>query len=274
MHNAVKMMRSTTTLRVIIAFAIAIALTLVAVSCMNSLKRTCFISGWVLFAVLAVSFLRRFFRVKSAAPPEQWVAPQTIFAAIIISLFFMHIEFQRPNGWLDTVLTGLFALVLITSTIGALLWIQLRAGTISCTGDSDLEKLASESNDLQDRAAVCIHELADEDFVYTRRAVTASFARAPIAWRRALWNTDLQRALRALQTHHPTSSGTQRRTLDSLTQLVIEKDRLDALRAGNSAVRRWLLVHMPAVACLLALGTMHAILAHAHGLLAHVMLGK
>ncbi len=274
MHNAMKIMRSTTTLRVIIACVIAIALTFVAISCMNSLKRTCFISGWALFTILAISFLRRFFRVKSATPPEQWVAPQTIFAGMIISLFITHIEFQRPNGWLDSVLTSLFAFVVITSTIGAFLWTQLRAGTITCTGDPDPEALATATSDLHSRAQVSLDELTGEVFAPVRRATNQVLNRTPSAWRRALWNSDLQRALRDINDSQSDAIDFQRRALDSLTAIVIEKDRLDARRAGCSSVRRWLLVHMPAVACLLALGSMHGILAHAHGLLAHVMLGK
>lgn len=258
---------------VFLALAIAIALGCVYVACSNSLHRTCFVTGWVLFAALGTAFVRRFLRLRAETNPERWVGQQTTIAVAIVSLFLMHVEFTRPNGWLDGVLTGLFLVVAVTGAIGVVLWTQLRTGSIACTGDTPDAEHARAHAELNQRAGAAIDRLG-ASHAESLSAIRESFNRKSRLWRRVLWSNDLARTLRNLEALKADAKNADTNALDTLSSLAIEKDRLDALRAGDRAVRRWLLVHMPCVACLLALGVMHGTIAHAHGLLAHVMLGK
>ncbi len=256
-----------------LALALVIALGCVYVACSNSLHRTCFVTGWVLFAALVAAFVRRFFRLRAGTNPERWVGQQTTFAVAIVSLFLMHVEFARPNGWLDGVLTGLFLVVAGTGAIGVALWSQLRTGSIACTGDTPDTEHARAHTELSQRAGTAIDQLG-AGHAELLSGIRESFNRQARLWRRMLWSNDLARTLRNLEALKANAKNAETNALETLSSLAIEKDRLDALRAGDRAVRRWLLVHMPCVACLLALGAMHGTIAHAHGLLAHVMLGK
>jgi hypothetical protein len=258
----------------LLAVVIVLALGCVYVACANSLHRTCFVTGWALFVALTIAFARRFLRLRAGESPERWVGQQVTLAAAIVTLFLMHVEFSRPNGWLDGVLAGLFVVVIVTGMIGALLWTQLRAGTIASDGAAPDGEHARRHEQLRRRAVAAMEGLGGSGSGETRGVIGEFFDRRARFWRRALLGSDLARTLRAIESLKPGSGNAETKALDSLATLAIEKDRLDALRAGDHAVRHWLLVHMPCVACLLALGAMHGMIAHAHGLLAHVMLGK
>jgi len=258
----------------IVALTLVIALGCVFVACSNSLHRTCFVTGWVLFAAIAVVFTQRFLRLRAGLNPERWVGQQTAIAVVIVALFLMHVEFSRPNGWLDGVLAGLFLVVAATGGFGVILWMQLRSGSIAATCETTDAEHARVHAEIHQRADVAIGRLGLGQSGGSLDLIKESFARRSGLWRRALWGNDLARTLGAVETLKAGAGNADTEALDTLSSLAIEKDRLDALRAGDSAVRHWLLVHMPAVAVLLALGAMHGMIAHAHGLLAHVMLGK
>jgi hypothetical protein len=232
------------------------------------------VTGWTLFAALATQFTRRYLRLRAGLNPERWVGQQTAFAVAIVTLFLMHVEFSRPNGLLDGILAGLFLVVVGTGAIGVVLWTQLRSGAIAFTGETPDPDGSDAKSGIQENTERLIDSLSDGQPPELLDAIRKSFVRNPGFWRRALWNTDLSRTLRMLGSLKTGAENADMSALDTLSSLAIEKDRLDAIRAGDRAVRRWLLVHMPCVACLLALGSMHGVIAHAHGLLAHVMLGK
>jgi|GEM_PF-6016866 len=262
---------------VLLAATLTLALGCVFVACSNSLHRTCFVTGWVLFIAITAAFTRRFLRLRAGLDPLRWVGQQTAIAVAIVTLFLMHVEFTRPNGWLDGILSGLFLVVAGTGAIGVVLWTQLRTGAIAATCDTPDAEHARADAALRGRAESLLDGLGaggSSESAETVGVIRESFARRSRLWRRVLWHSDLARTLGALETLKSGAGIADTGALDTLSSLAIEKDRLDALRAGDSAVRRWLLVYMPSVACLLALGAMHGVVAHAHGVLAHVMLGK
>lgn len=270
MRNMFERIRESWLGGVFLAIAVVIGLGCVYAACSNSLHRTCFISGWALFAALTVAFTRRFLTIRAGKRPELWVGQQVVLAVAIVTLFLMHVEFTRPNGWLDSVLAGLFLVVVGTGSAGVVLWARLRAGTIAATGAAPGDAMDAERRDLLRRAEVALGALGASVPEETIGRLRASFASGARPWRRLLLGSDLSSVLAVIRTLEPQAGG----AAGTLSALAIEKDRLDAQRAGDLAVRRWLLVHMPCVACLIALGSMHGVIAHAHGLLAHVMLGK
>ena len=274
MLQLIQRIRSGALCGIFLALTLVIALGCVYVACSNSLHRTCFVTGWLLYAALAAAFTRRFLRLRAGTNPERWVGQQTAIAVAIVMLFLMHVEFTRPNGWFDGVLTGLFLVVVTTGSIGAVLWTQLRTGSIVATCDTPDADHARAHIELSRRAEAAITHLGAGRSVDLLDTIRESFNRRSRLWRRVLWNNDLARTLGMLDSLKKDAENADAEALDTLSSLAIEKDRLDAIRAGDSAVRRWLLVHMPCVACLLALGALHGVIAHAHGVLAHVLLGK
>jgi len=257
-----------------LAIAAIAALGLVYVACANSLHRTCFVTGWGLMLVMTFSFVRRLVRLRAGGDPARWVGPQTGLAVVIVALFLMHVEFSRPNGWLDTVLAGLFVVVVITGAFGALLWAQLRTGVISCSSG------VSEGHDESNRESIILRangafrRLSPTTGAAARAAVEHRLLRQIGLAGRALGGGNLSRVLRELDSLKAGANNADTEALGELSSLVLEKDRLDAERIGDRVVQRWLLLHTPCVASLLTLGAMHGVIAHAHGLLAHVMLGK
>jgi hypothetical protein len=274
MRQFVATIRSVAPGGLILASTLVITLGCVFVACTNSLHRTCFVTGWVLFAAITTAFTRRFLRLRAGQNPERWVGQQTAIAVAIVTLFMMHVEFSRPNGWLDGILAGLFLVVAGTGAVGVVLWTQLRTGSIAATFETPDSGHALAHAGIRDRADSALERAGVVGADGSLDLIRKSFARRPRLWRRVLWNNELARTLGALESLKAQAEIADTEAFDTLTTLAIEKDRLDALRAGDVAVRRWLLVYMPSVACLLALGAMHGVIAHAHGLLAHVMLGK
>jgi len=256
------------------AVVIAIALSCVYYACSNSLHRTCFVTGWVLFAALTAAFTRRFLLVRAGGDPRRWVGQQALLAVSIVLLFGMHIEYSWPNGWLDSVLSVLFLVVIGTGSMGAVLWLQLRSGAITASCATPDAEHARAQAAILSRAEAAISAAGVDPAAAEVGAIRSMFARRGRFWRRALWGNDLAQTLQAIADLKSRAPGAGTGAFDTLSSLAIEKDRLDAQRVGDSAVRHWLLVHMPCVACLLALGAMHGMIAHAHGLMAHVMLGK
>lgn len=57
-------------------------------------------------------------------------------------------------------------------------------------------------------------------------------------------------------------------------RLAIHLGWIDARSLGPALARRWVLVHVPLEASIVALASVHAVLVHGHGFMAHVMLGR
>ena len=258
----------------LLAIVLPIVLLYVYIERSNSLSRMCFLTGWVLFAAIATECARRFFRMRTGGNPARWVGQQTALAGSIVVLFGVHVEFSIPNGWLDGLLTVLFLFVTTTGAIGVLIWTQLGTGTIAATHatpegehDAALDSIERRADAISSRLGTLAPAGAFDELL-------GSFSRRPGFWRRVLWTSELARLLRCVASLRASTGTDQAILLDELAALAVEKDRLDALRVGDRVVRRWLLVHVPSVACLLALGSMHGVLSHAHSVLAHVLLGK
>jgi len=238
----------------------------------QSLYAVGFVTGWTLLVLLASAGARRWWAIRSSAPPTRWVAPSLGLGLLTLVSFALHVEFRFPNGWLDCVLAGLFLLLLASAVLGAMLQRALRSGALECPGDADPAPLAEAHRELQHRASALFEGGA-------AGGTTGEFLRhfeAPRSpWQQALGSgRPLRRLLRDLAAVRAAAPPHERGTLEELAELVLAKDRLDVQHAGCVWVRCWLLFHISLGASLLTLGAMHGLLAHGHGLFAHLMLGS
>ncbi len=116
------MPRSSSTLASAAGVAVVvIALAVIHGICAGSLLRTSFLTGWGLLLVVGVQADRRWRKVRRADASAEWLSGQGGLVLIAVMLFGMHLDFRIPDGWLDCVLAGMFALLLASAAVAALL---------------------------------------------------------------------------------------------------------------------------------------------------------
>lgn len=115
--------------RLVSLVGVAVALVALAVVhdvCADSLMRTRFVTGWALLLAIGVQAGRRWRKVRSSEASTAWVGGQGGLVLVTVMLFAMHLDFRIPDGWLDSVLAGMFVLLVASSAVAALLLPTLR----------------------------------------------------------------------------------------------------------------------------------------------------
>ncbi len=256
---------------------VVVALILIQGFCADSLVRTHFLTGWGLLLAIGVQADRRWRKVRHAGASAEWLGGQGGLVLVAVMLFGMHLDFQIPDGWLDSVLAGMFVLLLASSVAAALLLRTLRKDTLECCADcSEAPHVAAHGEICREGVEISRALAAGGAGRESVGAALADYFEGP----RHFWGhlfasgQRLRTLLSQVDALRGDADPSGARDLDRLLELVIASDRLDAQYAGRKAVRRWLLFHMSLIASVLTLGAMHGVLAHTHSVLAHIVLGR
>ena len=92
----------------------------------DSLLRTTFLTGWALLLAIGVQAHRRWRKVRGSDASTEWLGGQGGLVLVTVMLFGMHLDFRVPDGWLDSVLAGMFVLLVASSAAAAVLLLTLR----------------------------------------------------------------------------------------------------------------------------------------------------
>lgn len=240
-----------------------------------SLGEPSLVTGYLLFALfvaLATFNARKRLSMVPLGRARTWAVAHAFGGAFALALYWLHTRSLWPSGLYEQVLAGLFYLVTVTGVVG---WFVQRAfpARLTQTGlEVIYERIPAELAHLRAEAERivmdCTRELQSDTLARHYFESFAWYFRRPrfvlshlfggqhgVHWVRQQRLT-VARYLNAREIEY----------LDALSELGYAKTRLDVHYVLQSAMKKWLLLHVPLSAGLLALAAWHLILVHVYAL--------
>ncbi len=235
------------------------------------LHATSFDTGYILFAALLFLGL---YNVRKKLPVLPWTTSagwlQThIYVGLSTAVVFgLHVSWRVPDGFLETALTALFAATFVSGLIG-LYWTRTLPRKLAKVSEEVIyERIPTLRSQLRDRAQ---HSILDT--VHAAGATTLgafysdrlhSFFERPRGLRYYLFpNNRLRKQLLAELTEiNRYLSEPERKTCEQLFALVRRRDDLDYHAALQWRLKAWLFLHIGLTYPLLAVASLHGVLAH------------
>ncbi len=237
-----------------------------------ALRDSAFLSGWLLLATvlfLALLNIRKKLPMLPVVSASAWLQWHIYAGWISIVLFILHIGIRFPDGWLETILAGLFVLVVGSGAVGLALS-RINARRLTRHGEEVvferipvfIATLREEADALVVRSVAEIGSTTIADFYATH---LKAFFDGPRNVVRHLGQSN--RALFTLLTRigdiERYLSPKEREVSAELLDLVRKKDALDYHYAHQATLKAWLFVHVPLTYGLLIVAAAHLVLAYA-----------
>lgn len=238
----------------------------------TTLHDTRFVTGWMLFALiagLALFDLRRRIPVLPLGSASAWEQVHIYAGWFAVAVFLTHTGFGLPDGPFEIALWLPFVVVAISGAVG--IWLnRVLPRRMRDHGARELyDRIATRRAEIAAEAqALAITSARDTASVtiadYYHKELSTYFQRPRNALSHLTgYHGHLRRQLQQIHSLHRYVDATGRDTLDRLCALVQAKDDLDYQYAAQVALRLWLFVHVPLAHALLVLMVVHAVLAHA-----------
>jgi len=234
-----------------------------------SLRSSRFFSGWLLLSLVVALGL---FNVRKKIPflplgnATAWMEFHAYAGIFSILIFFAHIGFNSVQGALDWVLGLLFAAVAVSGVFGLFLT-RLLPHRFHSRGEPILfERIPAIRVGLQDDVEQLVVQVAREVNTVTisefYSARLANFFSKPrnlvFHWLGSSSRfRDLEHELFALDRY---SNDEERKVLEQIHQIMIEKEDLDYRWAQSIALKGWLFFHVPLTYALLVIVAAHVLL--------------
>jgi hypothetical protein len=230
------------------------------------------LTGWGLLGVMLVLAAyngRKKLPFLPLGTSEGWLQFHLYAGLFTGTLFLVHVDFRRPTGWFEGVLTVLYAVVMVSGLVGLAMTRVFPRRLTTRGGEVLFERIPALRHALAARAEALVLEsipagggsvLAE---LYERRL--RAFLAAPRHWWAHLLDSrrPLQQLLAELEETRRYLDEAGRATLAQLERLVREKDGLDYHRALQGALKWWLFVHVPFTWSLLLFTAAHVVIIHA-----------
>ena len=237
-----------------------------------SLRQPQFLSGWLLLGTvvfLAFYNVRRMLRMLPLGSNTAWLGLHLFAGWLSIVVFGLHLEWQLPNGWLESALALLYVLVAGSGVVGIVLSRSLAKRLTDRGEEVIFERIPVFRAQLQGQA----RELALDSARATDSSTISDWYLAHLAdffgGHRYFWhhllasNRPLFGLLRQLDEMGRYLNETEKEFADPLRELVIKKYNLDFHHALQGTLKGWLFVHVPFTYGLLILAVPHLVLAYA-----------
>ncbi len=231
-----------------------------------------YLSGWALFAViLALTLLnaRKKLPFLPLLSSETWLQFH-IYAGLFTGvLFAVHVSYRMPTGWFEGMLSGLYALVMLSGFFG-LFWSRSIPRRLTTRGGEVLfERIPAIRRQLQERAEA----LALSSIPEAKSATIADFYARELkdflSGSRNAWlhlfeaRAPLNRLLNKIADLNRYLNEHERAAVNEIAGLVRQKDALDYHYALQGLLKLWLFVHIPLTYCLLLWTLAHIVLVFA-----------
>jgi hypothetical protein len=234
--------------------------------------RLAYLTGWVLFAVI---LLLTVFNARKKLPflplfsAEAWLQFH-IYAGLITGvLFLVHISYRWPAGWFESVLTWLYALVMLSGFYGLFLARTIPKRLTTHGGEVLFERIPTIRRELADRAeALALKSVADAksstiaDF-YARELKDFFSGTRNLVRHYLEVRSPLQQLLNKLDDLNRYLDVSERATLGQLAELVRQKDGLDYHYALQLSLKLWLFTHIPLTYAMLLWTLAHIVIVFA-----------
>lgn len=241
----------------------------------DSLGEPLRLTGYLLYGVM---FLLAFLNVRkrlSMIPLGRasfWLLLHSLGGVFAIALYWLHAPILWPSGVYEQAIAALVYGVTATGMFGYVIQ-RVYPARLTQTGleviyeripgeiariRSDAEAMVIDCTTTTGSDTLARHYFETFDWYFRRPRFAFSYlfgGQRGLQWVHQQWHT-VGRYLSAQESAF----------LDRLTELGYEKTRLDVHYALQSAMKSWLLVHVPLSAALLVMATWHLILVHVYAL--------
>ena len=231
-----------------------------------------FLSGWLLIGtVLFLTFYnaRKKISMLPIGTAAKWLQLHIYLGLLSILLFFLHVSWRIPNGWLEGLLAVFFIGVSLSGVTG--LYLNRRLSKLLTRRGEEviferipgfIAGLRSEAEELALQCASGTNSSTISDYY---AADLAPFFSGPknlmhhfLGSRRALFEmikqtTNMDRYL----------NDKEREFAEKIRQLIEKKDELDYHYALQAILKGWLFIHIPLTYGMIILAAIHLVLAYA-----------
>jgi len=239
----------------------------------SSLRDPSFFSGWILFTGMAAQWLLHFRKQLPMLPlgrAATWLKTHIYFGYFVIAVFLLHTDFSMPDNWFEWVLWSLFMLVAASGVIGAYLSWSVPAKLEQYSGPKTFESIPAIRYRLAEKAGRLALSSVDQSGSLAISNIYADtlrdfFVRPQnlLAHLRGSQRSVKQICdeLKTLERHVDEAG---KKTLRSIRNLALAKDKLDFQHAHQGLLQCWLFIHIPATYCLIVAVILHVSIIYAY----------
>jgi hypothetical protein len=212
---------------------------------------------------LALFNLRKRLSMLPLGNASTWLALHLVFGIFAIAIFWLHTETIWPNGMYEEALATLFYLTVLSGIFGYFIQ-RIYPTLLTQTGiEVIFERIPLRISESRQKAEALVLECCDQTRVDTlgRHYLDSlqwfferprfTFNHLVGSQRSRQWIKHQDEAVRRYLNED------ERKYLDDLSRLARQKDHIDTHYALQGVMKRWLLVHIPLTAALMALSFWH-----------------
>ena len=232
------------------------------------------LSGWTLFItilLLALSNLRKKLTMLPIGSSATWLQFHIYLGWIAIVLFALHIDWRLPNGFIEVTLAILFILTTGTGILGIFISRTLPMRLTRRGEEVILERIPDFQAQIRNEAEQIVIQSATEANSYTIRDLYSEHLHFYFMKPRNIFqhliasNHGLYTLLNEIDSIDRYLNSRERELIGELRMLVVKKDDLDFHYALQTALKSWLLIHIPVTFALLILVMLHLVVVYAFG---------
>ncbi len=230
-------------------------------------------TGYWLYGImvfLTVFNLRKRLPVLPLGDASTWLKLHVIGGVLALAIFWLHTGTIWPNGPYEKVLATLFYLTML-SGIGGFFIQRIYRRLLTQSGMEIIyERIPAQLDALRRQAEAVVLESCDK----TRMDTLGRYYLDTLEWffqrpRFALGHAVRSRRSRQWLRQQDEAvrrylNEAERTYLDELTELALEKDRVDLHYTLQGVMKLWLLVHVPLTVALMVLGTWHLVVVNVY----------
>ena len=231
-----------------------------------------FLSGWLLIGVVLLLVLYNARKKLSMLPigtAANWLQLHIYLGLLSILLFFLHVSWRIPDGWLEGLLAVFFIGVSLSGVIG--LYLNRRLSKLLTRRGEEIiferipgfiAELRTEAEELALQCAAGTNSSTISDFYAADLAPFFSGPKNLIRHFRGSRQTlfDLIKQTSNMDRY---LNDKEREFAGKLRQLIEKKDELDYQYALQAILKGWLFIHIPLTYGMIILAAIHLVLAYA-----------
>lgn len=255
-----------------LAILLALAVYLVNGALEASLWEPAYMTGWVLLAgmlILTLLNARKKLPFMPLMNVRSWVRLHVYLGWFVLAVFLIHLDFEMPNGGVETAMAVLFVIVGLSGVVGA--WLS-RSFPRRLTRRGEeviyeripmfIAQLREAADDLATYSVEQTESTSIADFY--AKTLKSWFSRPADFLQHLFERNNRQYALeQEIVTLRRYLNSREQEILDELQAMVRKKSDLDYHYALQKTLKAWLFVHIPATYALLVLAGVHVVLVHA-----------
>ncbi len=231
-----------------------------------------YFSGWLLVSSILLLMLygiRKRFSMLPLKSNAWWLQLHIYLGMLTTLVFFCHVEWSLPNGWLETTLYILFISILLSGLIGLYLSKTIPRKLTQRGGEVIYERIPSFIRELREEAQQLVVETTRKtgsstlaDFYLNHLA--GFFAKQRNFSRHLIRShSQMVKLLEKLEDLERYLDPEERRYARQFAVLVKKKDYLDYHYALQFLLKGWLLIHVPLISGVFVFLCMHVVLVYA-----------